>query len=760
MALAVAAAMGLSAQTARRTTENPKSAPLISHPRPRATAPPTDTAASPVLQPGQTPELVIDSSVDQSQINLPAWLNIVWPVVAQIAEPGPQTPAQYELRYNSGEFATDTCTGPTWFGSYPSSGDIDAFEIVPYSGLTYELHHYIQPCLAFASAINLQLLPFEARSEAGMNLVYRSLWRQNPSLYYPITDIPFLDVRNNLNKDAVGGGGVYGELGWPTESGAQIELLYSVFGGSLKPFDHAWNAANSQADILSNLDAMGKTVNGVLPSTFLQYSLAYYANGPTGGAYLTIFTSRPLLTPSDLTGLGPVNPNFFAFPIVQRSGNNYAPPPLNGNVLWKITDAQGVVQVQGVSASELSGFALFETNGFAEGAYRVDACALETGSTTVCDATINTETTYIVVSHDSNWWQNSMFLIGNGPDYFTFDDGQAFTVLDDGGAESTSQLPGLLVLKNPQRDVVVSFAGNPPRSFTPADVSSVYLTTRRDQPYLYAAGNAASASGLPQISQNAVVLHYAGAVSSAGADGIVSPGSWATLFTWGATQLDPYLPPGGALPPQGCADGRTRVDFQTPDGTEHWAPIQYCSRGQINVQVPYEVQGQRTATVYVVLGSTRSNGVQVQVTPLDPAFFITDWPTLTPAMYDWTAGAVVAAGAPVKRGDTISLYGTGLGPTTNDPSTAQPAAPSPVAETLTPINLVLGDSTALGTSPSGVVVTGNTFNIPASFAGLTPGFVGLYQVNVTIPQSIAPGTYFVELSQGTVTGNVASLTIQ
>jgi uncharacterized protein (TIGR03437 family) len=200
------------------------------------------------------------------------------------------------------------------------------------------------------------------------------------------------------------------------------------------------------------------------------------------------------------------------------------------------------------------------------------------------------------------------------------------------------------------------------------------------------------------------------------------------------------------------------VDFQTPDGADHWAPVQYCSRGQINVQAPYELSGQTAATAYVVLGTTRSNGVPVQVAPLDPSFFISDWGTATPAMYDVTAGAVVAAGAPVHRGDWISFYATGLGPTSNDPATAQPAAGLP--QVVNPVNLLVSSGLVEGTFPVVVALSANPLSIPASWAGLAPGFVGLYQVNVQIPQSIAPGSYYVELSQGTAKGNIVTLTIE
>ena len=44
---------------------------------------------------------------------------------------------------------------------------------------------------------------------------------------------------------------------------------------------------------------------------------------------------------------------------------------------------------------------------------------------------------------------------------------------------------------------------------------------------------------------------------------------------------------------------------------------------------------------------------------------------------------------------------------------------------------------SMTTAPVTVVLNGT--ELPASFAGLAPGFVGLYQVNVTIPANTPPG---------------------
>jgi uncharacterized protein (TIGR03437 family) len=53
--------------------------------------------------------------------------------------------------------------------------------------------------------------------------------------------------------------------------------------------------------------------------------------------------------------------------------------------------------------------------------------------------------------------------------------------------------------------------------------------------------------------------------------------------------------------------------------------------------------------------------------------------------------------------------------------------------------------------------------VPATvqFAGLAPGFAGLYQVNVQVPTGVAPGDAVpVSLSIGGVAANTATIAIQ
>ena len=70
----------------------------------------------------------------------------------------------------------------------------------------------------------------------------------------------------------------------------------------------------------------------------------------------------------------------------------------------------------------------------------------------------------------------------------------------------------------------------------------------------------------------------------------------------------------------------------------------------------------------------------------------------------------------------MQIYGTGLGPVTNQPASGDPAPSDPLSETVMTPTVTIG----------GVSATVN-------FSGLAPGFVGLYQVNATVPDNVPTG---------------------
>ena len=163
------------------------------------------------------------------------------------------------------------------------------------------------------------------------------------------------------------------------------------------------------------------------------------------------------------------------------------------------------------------------------------------------------------------------------------------------------------------------------------------------------------------------------------------------------------------------------------------APVYFAGYGQINFQVPYDA-AVGIATVVVEAGGLRSNGVSVPIANRVPrllrlgignyGIFVNQDGTF-PLPRTSVLGT---AGRPARAGDTLVMYAIGLGPTspTVANGVASPASPLAVIDPI-PV-LQFGKTTIAG----GDVTT-------PLFAGLTPGFVGLYQLNATIPSTIDKG---------------------
>jgi uncharacterized protein (TIGR03437 family) len=83
---------------------------------------------------------------------------------------------------------------------------------------------------------------------------------------------------------------------------------------------------------------------------------------------------------------------------------------------------------------------------------------------------------------------------------------------------------------------------------------------------------------------------------------------------------------------------------------------------------------------------------------------------------------LVTASNPVHRGDTLVIYLTGLGQTSPAVPDGQPGPAGPLAVALNQPTVTLG----------GV-------GLSVEFAGMTPGEVGVYQINVTVPGGVPQG---------------------
>jgi uncharacterized protein (TIGR03437 family) len=175
----------------------------------------------------------------------------------------------------------------------------------------------------------------------------------------------------------------------------------------------------------------------------------------------------------------------------------------------------------------------------------------------------------------------------------------------------------------------------------------------------------------PTFTANAVV----NAASYLG-NGTVSPGGISSIYDSKTNSLgpSPYVQntsydPYGNLPTSG---GGVSVTF---NGVP--APIYLAYGGQLNVQVPFEVAGQTSASVVVNYYGSKSAPVTVAVAPTQPAFF-----TFTPEGTDaiiqnFPDYSINAASNPIARGGVVILYGTGIGKLPYTLGTGQPGTVPP-----------------------------------------------------------------------------------
>jgi uncharacterized protein (TIGR03437 family) len=212
----------------------------------------------------------------------------------------------------------------------------------------------------------------------------------------------------------------------------------------------------------------------------------------------------------------------------------------------------------------------------------------------------------------------------------------------------------------------------------------------------------------------ALVVSFAGdrtpfVLGDIAADGYQLPSNYPKLADGGVVNaaVVEATAAGGMASIYGCNMGSG--DNTTVYINGYAAPVFYASPGQFNVQVPWEATG--FAPFGVIVNGAPSNVQFATVSTYSPGVF---------AITHADGGSPVTDTSPATANETVVVYATGLGPVSGAMVTGKPASTTSLQPT----------------SPNQATASIGGINAPISFSGLSPGFVGLYQVNVQIPANL------------------------
>lgn len=149
-------------------------------------------------------------------------------------------------------------------------------------------------------------------------------------------------------------------------------------------------------------------------------------------------------------------------------------------------------------------------------------------------------------------------------------------------------------------------------------------------------------------------------------------------------------------------------------------PLFYSSAGQINAQIPPELaSGAYQLVVRSVANKAVSASQSITVAKYAPAVFVD--PVSMQAAILHSDGSYVTKNHPASRDENLLLYAAGLGLPTSGKIAGGQASPSSPLAAVTKVEVFFGDPTY---SQAGIIV---------NWAGLVPGLVGVYQMNLTVP---------------------------
>ena len=211
----------------------------------------------------------------------------------------------------------------------------------------------------------------------------------------------------------------------------------------------------------------------------------------------------------------------------------------------------------------------------------------------------------------------------------------------------------------------------------------------------------------------------------------LAPGTMVALF---GTNLAPKTTAASAVPLPKTLEG-VSVELQQPGGTFTAVPLYFVSPGQINIQLPFFTA--TTAQVRVRNAVSTSAAAPITLTPRAPRIFTRTMDGKgEPILFHAKDFSWVSTSAPAFPGEYLSLLLTGLGAVSPAKEAGAPGGDNGVNG---PLNLVADP----------VFVSIGGIEVAAIFAGLMPGFPGVYQVNFQVPEATPAGLQALQLRTGT-----------
>jgi uncharacterized protein (TIGR03437 family) len=235
---------------------------------------------------------------------------------------------------------------------------------------------------------------------------------------------------------------------------------------------------------------------------------------------------------------------------------------------------------------------------------------------------------------------------------------------------------------------------------------------------------AATVSGSLQSSANAPVLRPGGVLNAASysPSAPLAPGSEIAIF---GSNLANGTSSASAFPlPSELAGTLVTIGGKA-------APLLYAGTGQVNAIIPFGLPLNTTAQVIVQQGNAYTSPQSIVLSPANPAIYTADSSGSGQGIVFRPDGQLAQAGTPAQSGDELLIYASGLGDTTPEGSAGQAAPNSPLMNVSGAVNLTIGGQSAR-----------------VDFAGLAPGFAGLYQINASVPGGVHGNALPVVLTVG------------